>query len=510
MRAVVMRKQHLVVADLPLPTPGPGEVLVKTLACGICGSDLHALKHAENFVEAGRRAGSRFVMDLSRDVVMGHEFCAAIVEHGPETRRHLPRGTRVCSRPGLVRPDGVWTVGYSNDTPGGYARSRRRGGPGGDHALAELARRRRLARRQPRAEAPALDAGAAVASRRRVRVRGRAGRARPDHGRRTARHAHRGCRRVHGAGRDLADAGHHEGAEPPVRPRLHGRRVRGDPRPHRRGRHRGSAARHRQGGPRGRRGRVRGAGLAGASREDPRRALEKLTLGKEPRMRSPSRSLRPILLGFALVPPAAAPASTQPPARGHGAEAHDMELVGHDDLQGRSAYQPTIHQQSGRVIAYVGHHGGRARNPLTGVEEDNGTSIVDATDPAKPRYLVHIAGAPGSGEQGGAQMARVCDRQGKTYLLRTIGNSVPNSGHEVWNVTDPAKPQKTSTVVSGLTSTHKNWWECDTGIAYLVSGDLVKVDPLQLGPSGWRTWRMTKIYDLSDPAKPVFVREFGL
>ncbi len=227
-------------------------------------------------------------------------------------------------------------------------------------------------------------------------------------------------------------------------------------------------------------------------------------------MRSPSRSLRPILLGFALVLLAAAPASTQPPARGHGAEAHDMELVGHDDLQGRSAYQPTIHQQSGRVIAYVGHHGGRARNPLTGVEEDNGTSIVDVTDPAKPRYLVHIAGAPGSGEQGGAQMARVCDRQGKTYLLRTIGNSVPNSGHEVWNVTDPAKPQKTSTVVSGLTSTHKNWWECDTGIAYLVSGDLVKVDPLQLGPSGWHTWRMTKIYDLSDPAKPVFVRDFGL
>src|SRR5207247_2538891 len=65
-------------------------------------------------------------------------------------------------------------------------------------------------------------------------------------------------------------------------------------------------------------------------------------------------------------------------------------------------------------------------------------------------------------------------------------------------------------VVTGLTSTHKNWWECDTGIAYLVSGDLAKADPLQLGPSGWRTWRMTKIYDLSDPAKPVFIRDFGL
>jgi hypothetical protein len=217
-----------------------------------------------------------------------------------------------------------------------------------------------------------------------------------------------------------------------------------------------------------------------------------------------------ILLGLALILFAAAPASSQAPARGHGAEVRDMELVGHDDLQGRSAYQPTIHKQGGRFIAYVGHHGGKARNPLTGVDEDNGTSIVDVTDPARPRYLVHIPGAPGGSEQGGAQMARVCDRGGKTYLLRTFGNAVPNSGDEVWDVTDPAKPKKASTVVTGLTSTHKNWWECDTGIAYLIGGDLAKADPLQVGSSGWRTGRMTKIYDLSDPTKPVFIRDFGL
>src|SRR3989449_9398298 len=227
-------------------------------------------------------------------------------------------------------------------------------------------------------------------------------------------------------------------------------------------------------------------------------------------MRSLPRSLRLILLGVTLVPLAAGPASTQTPGRGHGAEAHDVELVGHDALQGRSAYQPTIHKERGRFIAYVGHHGGRARNPLTGVEEDNGTSIVDVADAARPRYLAHIPGPAGGSEQGGAQMARVCDRGGRSYLLRTYGNAIPNSGHEVWDVTEPAKPQKTSTVVTGLTSTHKNWWECDTGIAYLVSGDLAKADPLQLGPSGWRTWRMTKIYDLSDPAKPVFIRDFGL
>ena len=222
------------------------------------------------------------------------------------------------------------------------------------------------------------------------------------------------------------------------------------------------------------------------------------------------RRISLIVLGLALVTLGAGPASSQAPTRGHGAEAHDMELVGHDDLQGRSAYQPTIHQQRGRVIAYVGHHGGKARNPLTGTEEDNGTSIVDVTDPARPRYLAHIPGMPGGPEQGGAQMARVCDRMGKTYLLRTFGNNIAGAAHEVWDVTDPARPAKASTVASGLTSTHKNFWECDTGTAYLISGDLVKTDPLQLGPSGWRTWRMTKIYDLSDPTRPVFVRDFGL
>src|SRR5713226_10200610 len=143
-------------------------------------------------------------------------------------------------------------------------------------------------------------------------------------------------------------------------------------------------------------------------------------------MTSLPRRLSVILLGLAFL--AAGPASAQTPARGHGAEARDMELVGHDDLQGRSAYQPTIHQQRGRVIAYVGHHGGKARNPLTGTEEDNGTSIVDVSDPARPRYLAHIPGMPGGPEQGGAQMARVCDRMGKTYLLRTFGNSIPNAG----------------------------------------------------------------------------------
>jgi hypothetical protein len=183
-------------------------------------------------------------------------------------------------------------------------------------------------------------------------------------------------------------------------------------------------------------------------------------------------------------------------------EKSNMEPVGFNDLQARTAYQPVIHRQGNRWIAYVGHHGGVQPNPLTGKPESNGTSILDVTDPRRPKYLTHIPGDEGQGEGGGAQMARVCSGtdlpradKSKVYLLRSFGNVA----HEVWDVTDPAKPSRLTVVVSGLKGTHKNWWECDTGIAYLVSGD-----------PQWRTERMTKIYDLSDPSKPVFIRNFGL
>ncbi len=46
-------------------------------------------------------------------------------------------------------------------------------------------------------------------------------------------------------------------------------------------------------------------------------------------------------------------------------EKRDMELVGYHDLQARTAYQPLVVEQSGRWIAYIGHHGGVQVNPLT-------------------------------------------------------------------------------------------------------------------------------------------------
>ena len=120
MRAAVMRNSELVVDDLPDPEPGSGQVLVKTLACGICGSDLHALQHAHSMVELSAKAGAGFVMDLSRDVVMGHEFCVEVLDYGPDTQKTLGTGARACSVPMLIGAGGIDSVGYSNTAPGGY------------------------------------------------------------------------------------------------------------------------------------------------------------------------------------------------------------------------------------------------------------------------------------------------------------------------------------------------------------------------------------------------------
>ncbi len=195
------------------------------------------------------------------------------------------------------------------------------------------------------------------------------------------------------------------------------------------------------------------------------------------------------------------------PKVGDPPEASNMRLVGYNDLQHRAAYQPTIHHQGNRYIAYIGHHGGtpevpKPYNPLTGQAEFNGTSIVDVTDPAHPKYLAHIPGTPGLYEQGGAQMTRVCDGKtlpkgdpDKTYLLRVFGGK----SHEIYDVSDPAHPIRIWQRQGPLNDTHKSWWECDTGIAYLVSG-----------VPGWRVNRMTEVYDMSDPSHPVKIRDFGL
>lgn len=210
--------------------------------------------------------------------------------------------------------------------------------------------------------------------------------------------------------------------------------------------------------------------------------------------------------------------SEPPPNPPNQESVWNMRVEGFNDNQARPIYQPLIVNQNGREILYAGNLAGSALNPLTNVVESNGTSIIDVTNVRKPKFLFHIPGPDainGSFSAAGAQMVRVCPGNtlpnsatngtaGHWYLLRAFGNAGPNESHQIWDVTDPAAPQFVLTVQSGFSNTHKSWWECDTGIAYLVAGS--KSDGWQQSGSAQHLY----IYDLSNPYSPKFIRQFGL
>ncbi|HEV3227532.1 MAG TPA: zinc-binding dehydrogenase [Acidimicrobiales bacterium] len=126
MRAAVLRNGQLVVRDdVPVPVPEFGQVLVDVKACGICGSDLHFAKHGASMLALGEEMQGipdmgRTPPDLSRDIFMGHEFSAAVIEAGPDTIAPKP-GTLVTSIPIMLTMTGVRDLVYSNDLPAGYS-----------------------------------------------------------------------------------------------------------------------------------------------------------------------------------------------------------------------------------------------------------------------------------------------------------------------------------------------------------------------------------------------------
>ncbi len=204
-------------------------------------------------------------------------------------------------------------------------------------------------------------------------------------------------------------------------------------------------------------------------------------------------------------PPAPAAAAPDPVAN------LDLRLVGRNDLQARSAYQPIVHAYGERRILFVGHHAGEALNPATGLIERNGLSLVDVTEPARPTYLAHVP--PTGTEASGTQHVQVCDGRAlpngddtKVYAIRTNGSL----SYEVLDVTDPAAPVFVTTIAeTGVSSrpesergdreTHKFQWDCASGIAYLNGT-----------AAGWRVTRVLQVFDLGDPSAPKHVRDFGL
>jgi L-iditol 2-dehydrogenase len=93
-KAAVMHATHDVrLEHVPVPEPGPKEVLVEIRAVGVCGSDVH-------YYEEGR-IGS-FV--VNEPLILGHESMGKVVALGEDATRH-EEGERVTLEPGV--PDGT-------------------------------------------------------------------------------------------------------------------------------------------------------------------------------------------------------------------------------------------------------------------------------------------------------------------------------------------------------------------------------------------------------------------
>ncbi|MEM2525927.1 MAG: scyllo-inosose 3-dehydrogenase [Candidatus Methanomethylicaceae archaeon] len=91
----VWRNPRIEIREYDIPKPGPGEVLIKVKACGICGSDVHMAQADED--------GYILYPGLTGfPVILGHEFSGEVVEIGPgaidrTTNKPFKEGTPVCA-----------------------------------------------------------------------------------------------------------------------------------------------------------------------------------------------------------------------------------------------------------------------------------------------------------------------------------------------------------------------------------------------------------------------------
>ena len=117
MKALVCENGELEVAEVPDLVPARGQLLLDVVACGICGSDLHARRHCDDLADDAAAAGYDAFMRSDQRVVMGHEFCGEVVGGGS---RFKP-GTPVVALPILRNDDAVHLTGLTTRAPGGYA-----------------------------------------------------------------------------------------------------------------------------------------------------------------------------------------------------------------------------------------------------------------------------------------------------------------------------------------------------------------------------------------------------
>lgn len=164
-------------------------------------------------------------------------------------------------------------------------------------------------------------------------------------------------------------------------------------------------------------------------------------------------------------------------------EQSNIEFIGYHDLNDKPGFKMGIQQAGGRWFLYVAHLWHR------------GWSIVDVTDPPKPRLSNFI---PGPDNTWTIQM-QVAGGKMITALEKPVGGwgvgpGLPfDEGALIWDVaSDPETPMLLGKYKTGGTGTHRNFYQGDR-YAYMAGN-----------PKGF-FGNILIVVDLSNPARPVEV-----
>ncbi len=173
---------------------------------------------------------------------------------------------------------------------------------------------------------------------------------------------------------------------------------------------------------------------------------------------------------------AAASSSAFPPGK---AWVKNFEPIGYVDLEGRPAFKLAVHQAGERWYLYTAQFW------------HSGLSIVEVTDPARPRFVRFIDGPPNTW----TLQVQIAEGRMITSMERIPAgwggdpNGPYDEGFVIWDLADPENPRRLGQYKTGGSGTHRNYYD---------GGRYVHTTALPDGYQG----HIYQIVDIADPSRP--------
>ncbi len=171
------------------------------------------------------------------------------------------------------------------------------------------------------------------------------------------------------------------------------------------------------------------------------------------------------------------------PTRPHGGYAHNVEVIGYSDLDGRPGFKMAIRRKQDRWYLYLGH------------VWHSGWTILDVTNPRQPQVVAFV--------RGPANTWTLQVDLHDDLMVTALEQVFPNFGGDptasfadglyLWDIADPVRPKRLGHFQTGGTGSHRNLYP---------GGRYVHV---AAGMAGYRG-NIYVILDIADPQHP---REAG-